>query len=144
MYDDSDFYMVVFNPEKNTFESICFASTRGWTYPCYGSCVDAPPELMEKYKEHLAAEAKAKERTYFEQRKRRLEEACAAAEITPEQYRKLWAALNDEDFRAIIKLLSTNLRSDFRKSLASQVREWLADPNPKYRSPLSPKQLQYV
>lgn len=48
-YDDSDFYMLVWNPETNLPESICFASTRGWSYPCYASHVDATPEIQAKY-----------------------------------------------------------------------------------------------
>jgi hypothetical protein len=48
-YDDSDWYMVVWNPEKNEPETIEFASTRGWSYPCYGSKADATPEVLAKY-----------------------------------------------------------------------------------------------
>ena len=33
-YDDSDFYMIVWNPEEKAPESIEYASTRGWSYPC--------------------------------------------------------------------------------------------------------------
>jgi len=64
--DDSDFYMIVWNEEKQEPESIQFASTRGWSYPCYGSHPDATPEVLAKYKayqdridsEHLAYERK--------------------------------------------------------------------------------------
>lgn len=48
-YDDSDWYMLVWNEEKQEPQEICFASTRGWTYPCYGSRPDASPETMAKY-----------------------------------------------------------------------------------------------
>src|SRR6266403_971687 len=48
-YDDSDFYMTVWNAEKQEPERICFASTRGWSYPCYGSSPDAAPEVMAQY-----------------------------------------------------------------------------------------------
>lgn len=44
--DDSDFYMKVWNPEKREVETIEFASTRGWSYPCYGSRPDATPEVL--------------------------------------------------------------------------------------------------
>lgn len=47
--DDSDFYMIVWNEEKQAPESIEYASTRGWSYPCYGSKVDATPEVLAKY-----------------------------------------------------------------------------------------------
>lgn len=48
-YDDSDFYMIIWNEATNSPEHYCFASTRGWTYPAYGSKPDATPEVMEKY-----------------------------------------------------------------------------------------------
>ena len=48
-HDDSDFMMTVWNLEKNIPENICFASTRGWSYPSYGSKPDATPEIQEKY-----------------------------------------------------------------------------------------------
>lgn len=47
--DDSDFYMTVWNAETNSPDEICFASTRGWSYPCYGSSADATPEVMAQY-----------------------------------------------------------------------------------------------
>jgi len=59
-YNDSDWYMVVWNEEKGGPETIEFASTRGWSYPCYGSKPDATPEVLAKYQ---AWEAEA-ERKY--------------------------------------------------------------------------------
>ena len=49
---DSDFYMTVYNPEKDSFDEIQFATTRGWSYPCYGSSPDASPEVMKKWEDH--------------------------------------------------------------------------------------------
>lgn len=49
MHDDSDFFMLWWNEEKGAPEEFCFASTRGWSYPCYGSYKDATPEVMAKY-----------------------------------------------------------------------------------------------
>ena len=46
--DDSDFYAVVWNPEKQEPERVCYASTRGWSYP-NGANVDATPEVLEAY-----------------------------------------------------------------------------------------------
>lgn len=48
-YDDSDFYMVIWDPEKQEPYDYCFASTSGWTYPCYGSRPDATPEVLAAY-----------------------------------------------------------------------------------------------
>lgn len=52
-YDDSDFYMTVWNPETKAPESILFASTRGWTYPCYASRPDATDEVKTAYTAYL-------------------------------------------------------------------------------------------
>ena len=65
-YNDSDWYMVVWNHEKQAPESIEFASTRGWSYPCYGSRPDATPEVIALY---AAYQAEA-ERKYREERER--------------------------------------------------------------------------
>lgn len=64
-YHDSDFYMTVWDEKENRFKEIEFASTRGWCYPCFTSRVDATPEVMERYKAHLAE----RERKYWEERK---------------------------------------------------------------------------
>jgi hypothetical protein len=53
--DDSDFYMLVWNPEKGIIESHEFASTRGWSYPCYGSRPDATEETKAAATEYLRA-----------------------------------------------------------------------------------------
>lgn len=47
--DDSDFYMTVWNTETNAPQEICFASTRGWTYPSMGSYVDATDDIKAAY-----------------------------------------------------------------------------------------------
>jgi len=57
-YNDSDWYMTVWNEEKGAPEEICFASTRGWSYPCYGSKPDATPEVVAKYNAWRAAREK--------------------------------------------------------------------------------------
>ncbi|AXQ69902.1 hypothetical protein HOU03_gp366 [Caulobacter phage CcrSC] len=44
----------------------------------------------------------------------------------------------------IISAKKGRLRSEFKKNLAAQVMAWLADPAPKYPTPLSTKQLQYI
>jgi hypothetical protein len=55
-----------------------------------------------------------------------------------------WAVydLGTEKRRVIIQLLTANLRSSFKKSLRSQVVEWLETPpeDRKYREPLSVRQ----
>jgi hypothetical protein len=47
-YDDSDFYAVIWNPEKGCTERVQYATTRGWTYP-NSATVDATPEVLASY-----------------------------------------------------------------------------------------------
>lgn len=54
-YDDSDFYCTVYDAASDSFKEIMFASTRGWSYPCYGTSVDADADLSLKYLKHLDA-----------------------------------------------------------------------------------------
>lgn len=52
-YDDSDFYATVYDAAEDKFKEVCYASTRGWTYP-NNAVIDASAEVMEKYAAHLA------------------------------------------------------------------------------------------
>lgn len=143
MHDDSDFYMLVWDEETESTKEICFASTRGWTYPSYASKVDATPEVVAKweaYEEKVAAEAKAV-------REAELVKRYTAAGLTEEEWVALSFALGSrrrED--AYLKLLTSDhagrLRSEFKKSLSRQIRAWFTDR--KYPSPLSPKQERYI
>lgn len=140
-YDDSDFYMIVLNPDTDKFEEIMFASTRGWTYPCMGSHRDASPELMERYR----AEQQAKLdriREAGERRSREKREAeVQASGLTHEQAERL---LRSHEGERLLRFLGKKVRSDFKKSLQQRVREWAADPKPTYSSPLSRRQMAFV
>lgn len=73
-HDDSDFYMTVWNPETGAPETVMFATTRGWCYPCLGSAVDATPEVKAAYAawQKAAAEKEAKRLREREARRPRL------------------------------------------------------------------------
>jgi hypothetical protein len=47
-YHDSDFYAIVETDEPGKFTTVCYASTRGWTY-LNGAIVDATPDVVERY-----------------------------------------------------------------------------------------------
>lgn len=68
-YNDSDWYMIIWNPVEKRPETLEFASTRGWSYPCYGSKPDATPEILAAYQ--------AWEKEYAESQRRALEAAEA-------------------------------------------------------------------
>lgn len=145
MHDDSDFYMTVWEGGENGFaREIQFATTRGWSYPCYGSSVDATPEVMAWYEAWRAEQYRRSDvRAKWNARKhdRLMREQL---KVTAEGYNRLCRAYIGETRSRVFKLLTSKLRSGFRIKMANQVREWLADPNPKYPTPLSRKQVEYV
>lgn len=54
------------------------------------------------------------------------------------------AAPSKEQFNGAIRLVTSSLRSTFRISLRQQLTSWLAQGDPKYPSPFSRKQWEYV
>lgn len=50
-YDDSDFMAIVWDEAKQTIKTVCYATTRGWTY-LNGATVDATPEVLAKAQKH--------------------------------------------------------------------------------------------
>lgn len=48
-YDDSDFYMTIWDEEAQAPYEYMFATTRGYTYDLMGSSPDATPEVMAAY-----------------------------------------------------------------------------------------------
>lgn len=150
-YDDSDFYMEVWNPNERKVERIIFASTRGWTYPCYGSSADATPEVLEAYAQMKDAESRlAAMQAYAE----KVATLCAyradckalakAAGVPVGKVLRLARSWGKENVLAVAKLAQKKLRSEFKLKLKNQVIAWLADPAPKYRTPLSARQMQFL
>lgn len=138
-YDDSDFY-VTYMEDSGKIREIQYATTRGWSY-ANGVTIDATDDVKEVYNQHLAQKMQEAERI----RESRLDKIAEDCKITREQLSKLFIAYKTDDMRTrMIKLLSSNLRSAFRKRIAQQTRDWLADESPKYPTPLSWKQAQYV
>ena len=144
MYDDSDFYMTVWNPVTKRPSNIMFATTRGWSYPCYNSWVDATPEVRAEYKAYLDYEWRKAE--ILGRRKERMANAEVArkAGLNRAQVERLKAVVGRSDWDAVKRLITGNLRSGFRLSLCQQIMNWINDPAPKFSRPLSPKQMAYL
>lgn len=53
-HDDSDFYATYYDRETGTFKEVCFASTRGWCYPLFATCVDATHEVQALWEIELS------------------------------------------------------------------------------------------
>lgn len=144
-YHDSDFYMVVWNPDEGKPESIEYASTRGWCYPCYSSHADATPEVMELY--HAWRKKMDRRRHILSrwERRRTLNKLRDEMQLDSRvDVQRLQQAVGDYFFQYHKLLKTKRFRSDFRRSLADQVRRWIADPDSEYRRPLTNKQQNYL
>lgn len=126
----------------------------------YTAKVDAPAEEIAKYhafkvaeSERLQAERLAKQRRDDIEKRWAISRRAGGDRIEAglkdrNEYLKLQKAFYGENFNHALKLLkqyqSAKLRSSFRVSMAEQILNWLRDPNPKFRTPLSAKQLEYL
>ena len=149
-YDDSDFYMTVWNPEKGAAEEIMFATTRGWSYPAMGSFTDATPEVWATYevwREKKRAESIAigrKKKSVIIRAARKNEVEVAGKIGVPVITLRKWKYAERPDlYERGVKLLSAKLRSGFKISLRDQLVKFLKEGG-KYNSPFSPKQWDYV
>jgi hypothetical protein len=149
---DSDFYMMVWDHELKMPKPICFASTRGWSYPAMGSKPDATPEVLALYQEYKAEQAiiRAQEdrivKAKFLRTEHTLELKLTARYGFTVKALRQWKRMEDPARfeRAYALLKSTKLRNEFRKKLQAQLAEWLKDKDKKFKSPFSFKQWEYV
>jgi len=148
---DSDFFCLIWDDEKGEPFTVMFATTRGWTYPLFATSVDADAETLAKYeawqKEQRArhrAQQRAQKAAELRMARKDIKEI--ASKIGLKSYVPLLRLRRRSyyEWARYRKLLTTNLRSDFKKSLRKQLIEWLKDPAPKYARPLSPKQMEYI
>lgn len=148
LYHDSDFFMVVWNEEKGAAESLPFATTRAWTYPCFSSHPDATDEVREKYEVWRAAEDEKRRQARIAQREAALQKQLDETGLAEDQLVRIIQAVGQDVWtNRYMPLLRSDhagrLRSEFRKSLASQVRAWIAGES-DYPTPLSRKQEMYL
>jgi hypothetical protein len=143
MTDDSDFY-ATYMTDAGQFIEIMYGTTRGWSY-ANGSNIDAIREVEEAYENHVDRVTRHRHaQARWNERNRRWT-AIREAGITMGQYKRLKNVYGgSNDMGRIMKLLRTKVRSGFKKSLVAQIRGWLDAPTPKYNTPLSPKQLEYL
>lgn len=163
MHDDSDFFMTVWNDEKGEPERHMFATTRFACTVEFASKPDAPPEIREKYSAWLAktkAEEKARlirenrnKRWEFLRRVHRMEMDVLVLYGVPASHlfrlRKTFGGViglrDNSRYLDVLNLMaSKRIRSNFKLNLRRQVLGWLKDPNPKYKMPLSPRQMDCI
>ena len=147
-YDDSDFFMTIWDYGKNAPRDVCFASTRGWTYPSMGSGADATPEVEALYTTWLANErARTRVATRHQMARELVKFRNTARNVFGGHYikaLKLRRTMGDAPFAIVLKLMKKRARGNFTKSLQKQVAQWLDNPAPKYPTPLSSKQLAAI
>lgn len=103
---------------------------------------DASPALVEQYKKHLDNERRHQEALRLANEHRTRWEQAHHMNVSLSEYKKL-VRLGKARYDILYTLLGTKkFRNQFRAGLAQQVRDWLKEENPKYASPLSPRQFE--
>lgn len=140
--DDSDFHMVVWDEAEGKTKDICFASTRGWSYPCYSSSADATPEVLAKVEAYQRKLQRSSQAADIRAARKEATELAALLKITRTKAARFILVCSDEAWKLgeVKKLFTSSLRSEFRIKLRNQIAAWLAEDAPKYATPLSARQ----
>lgn len=151
MRDDSDFYMTYWDEAQERPVNVMFATTRGWSYPAMASRVDATPEVKAKYEAWRKEQARLHQ---IEMRKaqaaalraKRAELQALASDFNVSYFgllrlRKAYAPAALDN---VLRLFGKRVRNSFRLKMRQQVIDWCNCPAPKYPTPLSRKQMEYV
>ena len=138
-YEDSNFMMIVWDPITKSAHSECFATTRFWCGPSFGSSVDASPELMAEYAIWKVRDDRRTDLLDLRRYRSKMFVKANECGITLKQLKRIRNCYGAD---LIIELLKIKkFRSAFRESLAKQVRTWLSSES-KFPTPLSPKQIE--
>lgn len=159
-YEDSDFFMTVWNEEKGEPEEIKYATTRGWTYPCFYSHVDATDEVKAKYEawkqeqEKKEAKRKRTERAKMLLKLRNMErkvvETHNVSSKTLISLRKEFGGIDAtgkgcDDYSAIIAFATNKrIRNNFKLNIQQQIVSWMRGEGSNYPRPLSPRQMSFI
>lgn len=135
-YHDSYFHAVIYlENEDRAFDHEYAATAYGGGGNAW---IDASDELKAKYRDYLERKAQAARDAEIEE----LMTEGVPAYLCNRLYRRL---KRSDIYRGCVKLLATKkFRSEFRKSLCNQLIAWLLENEPKYASPFSPKQSEYL
>lgn len=141
-YDDSDFYAIVWNEEKQMVENVYYDTTRA--YSPYTANIDATEEVRAKakaYNESVIRKNRAKALAEINSQDRKI---AIKNDVPIKALRKLRKDVGAGRYESCVELLSKNLRSSFRKSLRDQLIKFLRSTDNKYTSPFSYKQWDYL
>lgn len=152
-YHDSDFGILVWDDETNAPKSFETWTTRFAPPRVLIDRPDATPETLAKYKawqrEQTRKRMDASRKAYATVLRKLREDIRKAAAKHGIPYANIlrtrdqstrWS--NIHRLGKVVRLLNTNVKSDFKKSLQTRLVEGLKSPG-KYACPLSPKQLNY-
>jgi len=106
--------------------------------------IDATPEVKAEYETYLANVARRKRIQKTWDNRCNLRRIAKECNLTYFQIIKLEKVTPVGFWSDTVKLLRSNLRSAFRKSLKDQILKWVNDPAPKFNSPLSSRQWDFV
>jgi hypothetical protein len=157
-YDDSDFFMLVWNDTTGKPESKLFATTRAGCGKAYGSKVDADEVTLAKFdlycERHSQAGFDAKRKTSFNRARalRQLEAKVPGYVKLRKAYCPRLSFMDPrviggrdnglDDYLSLLDLLSNKrIRSNFKLQLRAQVQAWIDDEAPRYAKPLSDRQM---
>lgn len=146
-YDDSDFTVTVWNPEKRAPETFVYATTRYPTYHLYAH-VDATEEVQAAATKHYAYAQRYATVMGKRQQSRRYADIARKVGCPMSAVRRLDQAPltspadRDRMMQIACSFKAGRLRSAFKKSLGERVVAWLMDPSPAYPSPLSKRQME--
>lgn len=136
-YHDSYFYAIVFDGENESH--IQYASTAYGCQGCHAES-DASNELLNDFKKF---KKKQDEENNLLQIELLMQDGIPA--YLCKRFHEKLKGFQIRDKERFLNLLKTKkFRSEFRKSLFNQVKNWLLDDNPQYNSPLSPRQMNYL
>lgn len=146
-YDDSDFFMVVYDDATDSFKHQLFATTRGYVIGGFGSSADATPEVKARYNQWVEEQRQAKRKEVRNARaierlklKRDISKLCKEYDLP---YSKMIALRHSNSIDAIVGLFGSRIRNKFKLNLRNQVITW-ATSDSQYMSPLSPRQLACI
>lgn len=159
-YEDSDFFMTVWNEERGEPEEIQYATTRGWSYPCFYSHVDATDEVKEKYEawkqEQEAVEAKrvrserASKLLKLRKTERKVVETHNVSPNVLIGLRKEFGGVgatgkDGDDYSTIIAFANNKrIRNKFKLNIQQQIVSWMRGEGNSYPRPLSPRQMACI
>lgn len=143
---ESPYIAVVWNDSQNEPDRVIYGSTYGCDKAVVIDATDDIKNKYELYNQGLAIiqnmAARYDKSLLLSNRRKRIKKAAYEHKFSIFEFYKLMKQYTDYQIDHILKLMETNIRSGFKKSILDQILDWLKTPTVrKYKTPLSEKQL---